>query len=137
MTVKMIVQEYLTKNGYDGLYNLDAPCGCLLGDLAPCGDILGACQAGYREEVGEQVLCGCEAEGTVHWHVCNRRPVAQSSLSCVETVPMDTDIATRIRDLVQRVAEEQAAMRAKNEKLARDIADLVRDIDRWAGQRAG
>jgi hypothetical protein len=48
MTCKEIVKEYLTKNGYDGLYKPDAPCGCELADFMPCeGEVLD-CQAGYQ-----------------------------------------------------------------------------------------
>ena len=52
-TVKEIVEEYLRKNMYDGLWLDD--CGCRLGDLFPCG-IAGTeqCQPGYlrTERVG-------------------------------------------------------------------------------------
>ena len=37
-TVKIIVADWLKANGFDGLCNPDAGCGCLIGDLAPCGE---------------------------------------------------------------------------------------------------
>ena len=30
MNVKDIVSDYLKKNGYDGLYSTQEPCGCLM-----------------------------------------------------------------------------------------------------------
>jgi hypothetical protein len=32
------VKKRLEEGGYSGLYQPEAPCGCRLGDLAPCGD---------------------------------------------------------------------------------------------------
>lgn len=39
MNVIEVVSEYLVKNGFDALLNADIECGCVLGDLAPCGEI--------------------------------------------------------------------------------------------------
>jgi predicted amidophosphoribosyltransferase len=50
MDVKDIVTEYLTANGYDGLYNDDGECGCCLADLAPCGELCAECKAAYANE---------------------------------------------------------------------------------------
>lgn len=36
MNVKMIVEEWLKEHEFDGLCNLDIPCGCLCGDLIRC-----------------------------------------------------------------------------------------------------
>ena len=46
MDVFDIVAEYLTDNGYDGLWN-DSGCACQIGELAPCGEMVGNCIAGY------------------------------------------------------------------------------------------
>lgn len=70
MNVKMIVEEWLREHGYDGLCNLDIPCGCLLGDLSPCGELGEDCRPGHREDVDEHCVCGCDGQGTAHWHVC-------------------------------------------------------------------
>lgn len=43
-----IVAEYLEAHGYDGLCDEDNECGCLLEDLAPCGEVRMGCQAGWR-----------------------------------------------------------------------------------------
>ena len=69
MRVIQIVEEYLKSNGFDGLCNCDVPCGCLLDNLCPCGDLNVDCQAGHREEVGSSVECGCDGQGENHWHV--------------------------------------------------------------------
>lgn len=47
MTVTKIVRKYLSENGFDGLYNADAECGCRIDDLAPCGEPIGECRPGY------------------------------------------------------------------------------------------
>ncbi len=50
MDIQDIVQEWLEKNGYDGLCNPDIECGCRTCDLMPC-DMLDhrKCVAGYVE----------------------------------------------------------------------------------------
>jgi hypothetical protein len=42
-----MVECWLKKNGYDGL-SYDAECGCIIGDIAPCGEIRSTCVAGYK-----------------------------------------------------------------------------------------
>lgn len=69
MNVKNIVAEYLKANKYDGLCCLDVPCGCLLEDLAPCGEISEKCRAGHREDVDEHTSCECDGCGEAHWHI--------------------------------------------------------------------
>lgn len=59
-TVKNIVIEYLQKNGFDGLTNVDLECGCHLEDFAPCGQVCEDCEAGY------QVPCDC---GSCDFHI--------------------------------------------------------------------
>lgn len=52
-TVQEIITIHLKQNGYDGLCNDD--CGCLIDDLAPCGNISLNCKAGYKATDGESV----------------------------------------------------------------------------------
>ena len=47
-TVIQIVAEHLRANGYTGLVQVDAPCGCCIDDLHPCGDNFSTCDAGYK-----------------------------------------------------------------------------------------
>ena len=54
-TVLVIVEKWLRKVGYDGLYSHQ--CACLVGDLAPCGEIGGGCVAGHKIE-GCDDACG-------------------------------------------------------------------------------
>lgn len=60
MDVIDIVSEYLEKNGFDGLF-LPGDCACLKDDLAPCGEALGSCEAGYKTDSPEN----CPGD----WHV--------------------------------------------------------------------
>lgn len=73
-TAKGIVEEYLKKNGYDGLYSVYDQCECLLGDIMPCTckylvDILDSCYPGYRQNVE-----GCKICGTVCKCVGEKKP---------------------------------------------------------------
>lgn len=52
-TALEIVKEYLKKNGYDGLCNLN--CGCTIDDLTPCCEDFSYCVPGYKVGCGE---CG-------------------------------------------------------------------------------
>jgi hypothetical protein len=51
MAVKEIVEKYLRDNKFDGLFT--DGCGCVVDDLAPCGNIRKKCKAGYKG------LCTC------------------------------------------------------------------------------
>ncbi|GAH92514.1 unnamed protein product [marine sediment metagenome] len=44
--VIQIIDKYLRKNGFDGLYNDE--CGCELDDLAPCESMPNECKPGYK-----------------------------------------------------------------------------------------
>ena len=65
LNVLQIVEERLRADGYDGLTHCDGECGCLISDLAPCGDMLDTCEAGYR------VPCEC---GDHDYHIATERP---------------------------------------------------------------
>lgn len=46
-TVRDIITDYLTSNGYDGLCSEN--CGCGIDCLAPCGNIRMNCQPAYKQ----------------------------------------------------------------------------------------
>jgi hypothetical protein len=79
MTAKDILRDALKAQGFDGLYNEDAPCGCLADDLEPCeGGCIGDCKPGYRVVVkADDDSCAdyCDSCGTDHWHICGERRV--------------------------------------------------------------
>lgn len=71
-TVARIVAEWLKEHGYDGLYRQE--CGCLLGDLIPCGgEGIDDCVAGYRHPCD----CGAECEALHCVHVGPERPIRE------------------------------------------------------------
>ena len=70
-TVMDIVRQYLRREGYDGLVDPDAQCGCLVDDLRPCcpGEISG-CRPGYKRVCRGCDLDGCDPGlGPANWHV--------------------------------------------------------------------
>lgn len=66
MDVKQILKEWLTKNGYDGLYYA-GECACSVDDLWPCGEDLSECEPGYLAPCPES--CGCH-----DWHISREKP---------------------------------------------------------------
>lgn len=68
MEVREILKEWLKAQGYDGLFSEDGGCSCLLADLAPCGDVSGECQAGYK------VPCPPECGDGHDFHVVASKP---------------------------------------------------------------
>lgn len=66
MEVRDILKQWLSANGYDGLYGYE--CGCELDDIAPCGEgsVL-SCEPGYRVE-------GCACGEGHDFHI---RPVKE------------------------------------------------------------
>lgn len=73
MNVREMVEDYLKEHGFGGLVNTEVPCGCVLGDLAPCCDEIGdMCEAGYVHHCETCGLgthlpgdpeCECDVEG--------------------------------------------------------------------------
>jgi len=79
ITVKSIVEQWLKDHGYDGLCT--DHCGCLVGDLMPCGDdgtLSIICRPGYKcrgkcREC-EKYMDECEACGDENaWGVWTER----------------------------------------------------------------
>ena len=61
-TVIEIVKGYLEAHGYDGLFNPDGECACVLSDLAPADCITEECEPGY--------FAPCPADcGDHDWHI--------------------------------------------------------------------
>jgi hypothetical protein len=52
-TVRLILEDAIKAVGADGVFNADAQCACLVGDLAPCDQMGLDCQIGYRR------ICSC------------------------------------------------------------------------------
>jgi hypothetical protein len=46
MNVKEIIEEWLKVHGYDGLCCEN--CGCIIGDLMPCGSDQSECKPGWK-----------------------------------------------------------------------------------------
>ena len=148
MNIKEIVSDYLKKNGYDGLYNPVEPCGCLLDDSMPgyewCNQL--ECQPGFRHDIGVDEECGCDGEGTTHWHVGPDKPVEDlekisqdakagswdkviaflQDISDITTEQIRADLEEqgvdvdaflkRINDTVRKCKEHQAALKHHNDE---------------------
>jgi hypothetical protein len=63
MNCAEIIKEYLEKNGYDGLFNVDGECGCEINNLNPCGECLADCEPGYKHE---------DKSGEHDWLICDK-----------------------------------------------------------------
>jgi len=74
MDVNKIVLDFLKQNGYDGLYNPDSECACLVSDLAPCDEMTDSCEAGYKTDG-----CTCGEECDFHINARKEVPDAQDS----------------------------------------------------------
>jgi len=65
MTLKELVITALKEKGYSGLCDPDAPCGCGLDDIAPCGsacNIIYNCQPAYEIKcIGKECQHPCDA----------------------------------------------------------------------------
>jgi len=61
----MLVRQALLEGGYDGLFNCDANCACLVEDLMPCHEPGMFCEAGFRQPCN-----GTCDEGECEFHVC-------------------------------------------------------------------
>ena len=46
--VNEIIEQYLKKNGYNGLCEIDVGCACELSDLFPCNEDFQSCVPGYK-----------------------------------------------------------------------------------------
>ena len=57
MNVKEIVEKYLTDGHFDGLCNVDLECGCVIGDLFPCGEYFAECEPGHRRIKDDSCSC--------------------------------------------------------------------------------
>ena len=54
-TVREIVKDWLIHHGYDGLYNDNGECGCIIDDLIPCqSEGIEECKAGYKVIITEE-----------------------------------------------------------------------------------
>jgi hypothetical protein len=75
VTAEYMVKKYLEEHGFDGLLSDNRDCACLLADLAPCGEMSGACIAGHREE------CDC---GEHDFHVSAGKAIPESACGAIQ-----------------------------------------------------
>lgn len=116
-----MVREYLVRHGYGGLVSGNGPCGCLLGDLAPCMDgPCSDCEAGYKVAFPDG---GCSCGEGCCFHIVSGRP--------------------KMVRLTQRVASEipfagLAADPGTYEAMSNDWGAIsIKVGDRWLGVKPG
>ena len=71
-----IVAAYLKAKWLDGMYSPDGGCACVVGDLAPCGQIHGCCEPGYRRDFDDDGCDGGQCGGGCEWHIQKEKPPA-------------------------------------------------------------
>ncbi len=64
MDIRQIVEKYLRKNKFDGLFS-GWDCGCKIDDLMPCGEAPPECEPGYKMPCGNS----CMLDGNCDWHI--------------------------------------------------------------------
>ncbi len=75
MEVEEILESWLKENGYDGLLNAGAMCGCQIGDLIPCcGDGLRDCEPGYKVPCDGNPDGEGDCDGDCEFHIVSERP---------------------------------------------------------------
>lgn len=77
MRLKDFIEKAIKDAGYEGLYNADIECACVLGDLMPCDEPnVDECCLGYRADCTDE---SCEGHGKDgHFHICARKPPSRS-----------------------------------------------------------
>jgi len=80
MTVKEIMADWLVANGYDGLVNTDAECGCVLADLWPCCEEWGECEPGFK---------GPDPTGEADWLIYRTREAADKAREVAQEAAKD------------------------------------------------
>lgn len=72
MNGRQILAAWLKDHGFDGLFNSDVPCGCLVADLMPCGGCPDECHSGYRVDCKRkdcETCEGCDGYTEGQWRV--------------------------------------------------------------------
>lgn len=75
-TLNSIAVQWLKANGYAGLSNSGAECGCEISDLMPCGEPGDTCEAGYKWLCKDHTACreDCDYEQEeVSWCISSKR----------------------------------------------------------------
>lgn len=66
MDLREIVAEGLKAKGFDGLYDSDAECGCLIENLMSCDEPNVHCEAGYKRPCDGK---GENCDGDCDFHI--------------------------------------------------------------------
>jgi hypothetical protein len=67
LNVLDIVEKHLIDNQFDGLFNVDVECACLIKELSPGDCIFSSCQPGYKKThsvTGQWIVHGRKGEVT-------------------------------------------------------------------------
>jgi hypothetical protein len=136
MNAHDMIVDYLESHGYTGLVNQEIPCGCVAGDLAPCGGEcmnLEECVAGYvhycddcspanKEECTVEdcpcvgVYCvGPEKEITHHVEPPREPWITDAKLRDVVEFYVDLSLESKARGKVKIISSDHRSLRVLEE----------------------
>ena len=72
--VAEMVKSALIAGGFDGLFNMDGGCACLVGDLSPGNCLSENCEAGFKKEYPDRKCGGSDCDGECDFHVQRKKP---------------------------------------------------------------
>ena len=69
-----LVRRYLEGSGFDGLFNEAGQCACDTEDLAPCGEMSGDCELGYKATPEQADALGACTDDDADWYIVRTKP---------------------------------------------------------------
>jgi len=125
MNVTEIVKAYLEEHGYDGLFNADGECACVLSDLFPCAAPCDSCQPGYRVDCDAET---CDFGGDCDFHIVEKKPLDR--LTITELLHERARHIFRLQEFRRAVTANKDSSSHEYEDASRRLAEIESEITR-------